>query len=89
VFITPQGFNNGLYVAQKSASGFIVREHNGVSHVAFDIHIVAQPLGSQGQRSPAGSEPRPSVPEAIGGFEVNLRLRQSLAFLDVTRYFGR
>jgi hypothetical protein len=52
VFITPQGDSNGLYVTQKSASGFIVREHNGVSNIAFDYRIVAQPLGSQSQRLP-------------------------------------
>jgi hypothetical protein len=55
VFITPQGDNNGLYVAQKTASGFIVREHNGASNIAFDYRIVAQPYGSPAQRLPAYS----------------------------------
>jgi hypothetical protein len=53
VFITPQGDSNGLYVAQKSATGFIVREHSGVSNIAFDYRIVAQPYGSSAQRLPA------------------------------------
>jgi len=52
VFITPQGDSNGLYIAQKSASGFVVREHNGVSNIAFDYRIVAQPYGSLAQRLP-------------------------------------
>jgi hypothetical protein len=54
VFITPQGDSNGfLYVAQKSASGFIVREHNGVSNIPFDYRVVAQPYGAPAQRLPA------------------------------------
>jgi len=52
VFITPQGDSNGLYVTQKSVRGFIVREHNGVSNIAFDYRIVAQPYGTLAQRMP-------------------------------------
>ncbi|MDQ6824302.1 MAG: hypothetical protein M3007_02430, partial [Candidatus Eremiobacteraeota bacterium] len=46
VFITPQGDTNGLYVTQKTAAGFVVREHNGVSNAWFDYRIVAQPYGA-------------------------------------------
>jgi hypothetical protein len=57
VFITPQGDSNGLYVTQKSALSFVVREHNGVSNIAFDYRIVAQPYGSPAQRLPAYASP--------------------------------
>jgi hypothetical protein len=47
VFITPQGETRGLYVTQKSASGFAVREAaGGRSSVAFDYRIVARSYGS-------------------------------------------
>jgi hypothetical protein len=50
VFITPQGDTAGLYVSQKSATGFLVREHGGQSNIAFDYRIVAEPFTSQGAR---------------------------------------
>lgn len=52
VFITPQGKTSGLYVTQKTPSGFAVREYNGTSSVAFDYRIVAKPYGSTAQRMP-------------------------------------
>jgi hypothetical protein len=58
VFLTPQGDNNGLYVAQKTNTGFFVREHNGASNIAFDYRIVAQPYGSASGRLPLYTEPR-------------------------------
>jgi hypothetical protein len=54
VFVTPQGDTSGLYITQKSVSGFAVREHNGQSNIAFDYRIVAEPYAAQGARlSPA------------------------------------
>ncbi len=61
VFLTAQGDSNGLYVAQKTADAFLVREHNEtsnfrerrVSNVIFDYRIVAQPYGSVTERLPA------------------------------------
>lgn len=50
VFITPQGDTAGLYVSQKTASGFTVREHGGQSSIAFDYRIVAEPYAAQGAR---------------------------------------
>jgi hypothetical protein len=50
VFITPQGDTAGLYVTQKSAAGFLVREHGGQSNIAFDYRIVAEPYTAQGGR---------------------------------------
>lgn len=61
VFLTPQGDTTGLYVAQKTADAFLVREHNETPHlrerrtanVIFDYRIVAQPYGPATQRLPA------------------------------------
>ncbi len=53
VFVTPQGKTSGLYVAQKSAAGFTVRENDAASNIAFDYRIVAQPYGPTSQRLPA------------------------------------
>jgi hypothetical protein len=60
VFLTPQGDSSGLYVAQKTADAFLVKEHNtattvrerGASNVVFDYRIVAQPYGPAMQRLP-------------------------------------
>jgi hypothetical protein len=54
VFITPQGDNRGLYVTQRSASGFAVRESQaGRSTLAFDYRIVAKPFDANADRLPA------------------------------------
>ena len=50
VFLTPQGDTPGLYVTQKTATGFIVREHGAHSNIVFDYRIVAAPFASQGAR---------------------------------------
>jgi hypothetical protein len=53
VFITPQGESNGLYVTEKTRSGFAVRENaGGRSTIAFDYRIVATPFGSTAARLP-------------------------------------
>jgi hypothetical protein len=45
VFITADGPSKGLYVAQKTNSGFIVRENpGGSSTLVFDYRIVANPI---------------------------------------------
>jgi hypothetical protein len=55
VFITPDGDTpHGLFVAAKTATGFIVREAQaGRSTVSFDYRIVATALGQTGQRMAA------------------------------------
>lgn len=53
VFLTPQGDSNGLYVTEKTPAGFVVREHNGRSSIAFDYRIVANPYASSEPRLPA------------------------------------
>jgi hypothetical protein len=51
VFLTPDGDCNGLYVAQKNASGFAVRElRGGRSTLAFDYRIIARQYGHAGDR---------------------------------------
>lgn len=53
VFITPEGDNRGLYVTQKTSSGFAVREsQSGHSSLVFDYRIVAKPMDAQLQRLP-------------------------------------
>jgi hypothetical protein len=53
VFITPEGDSRGLYVAQKSAQGFAVRENmGGHSTLAFSYRIVAKPYGISRGRLP-------------------------------------
>jgi hypothetical protein len=51
VFLTPDGDSKGLYVEQKTAAGFVVREQQGGrSAVAFEYRIVAKPLRLHGER---------------------------------------
>ena len=51
VFPVPNGDCKGLYVAQKTATGFVVRElGGGQSNVLFDYRIVARRLGYENVR---------------------------------------
>jgi len=51
VFLTPNGDSKGLYVSQKSATSFEVREQGGgSSNVAFDYRIVAKRAGYENVR---------------------------------------
>jgi hypothetical protein len=59
VFITPEGDNRGLFVIDKSAAGFDVREsQDGRSNIAFAYRIVATPFGVRDERLPLMSEVR-------------------------------
>jgi hypothetical protein len=61
VFVTPNGDTHGLYVAQKLANGFIVRESmRGRGNVDFDYRVVATALGHSGERM--GVTPLPQMP---------------------------
>ena len=52
VFLTPEGDCNGLYIAQKNASSFVVRElHAGHASLAFDYRIVARQYGHSSDRA--------------------------------------
>jgi len=51
VMLTPDGDTRGLFVASKSATGFVVREvQGGRSNLSFDYHIYATSLGQAGER---------------------------------------
>jgi hypothetical protein len=53
VFLTPEGDNRGLYVTQRTASGFTVREaQGGASTLGFMYRIVAKPYGVNAARLP-------------------------------------
>jgi hypothetical protein len=56
VFLTPQGDNRGLYIAQKTASSFVVREsQGGRSTLAFDYRVVAKQYGHAADRASIAS----------------------------------
>jgi hypothetical protein len=51
IFLTPNGDSKGLYVINKTAASFEVRESGGgVSSLKFDYKIVAKRRGYEGQR---------------------------------------
>lgn len=51
IFLTPDGDCKGLYVAQKTATSFVVRElGGGTSNVAFDYRIMAKRKGYENIR---------------------------------------
>jgi hypothetical protein len=51
VFLTPNGDCKGLYVAQKSAGSFVVKElGGGTSNIAFDYRIMAKRKGFESIR---------------------------------------
>jgi hypothetical protein len=51
VFVTPEGDCHDLFVTQKTAVGFVVREmRGGRSTLPFQYRIVAKPLGENGGR---------------------------------------
>jgi len=56
VFLTPYGDNRGLYIASRSAAGFVVKEaQQGRASIAFDYRIVARPAGAHLARLPRAS----------------------------------
>jgi hypothetical protein len=76
VFVTPEGDCKGLYVTQKSPTGFVVRElQAGRSSLAFEYRIVAKPLGENGTRlALAPPEPR----RADDGFTAGAASRRAM-----------
>ena len=51
VFLTPGGDSEGLYVTNKTAQGFEVREqHGGHSNIDFDYRIMAKRVGHENER---------------------------------------
>ena len=60
VLLTPEGDSRGLYVAQRSATGFVVREMmGGRSNSPFAYRIVARPYGERAARLPYVTLPTP------------------------------
>ena len=58
VMLTPEGDCRGLYVAQRTSAGFIVRElQSGRSSIPFTYRIVAKPFGDDSARLPSSSLP--------------------------------
>ena len=67
VVITPEGDSNGLYVTNKTAVGFEVRENRGGrSTLGFSYRIVARPFGEHAERLRLITVTRPgmSLPES-------------------------
>ena len=72
VFIQLEGDCNGVYVTQKSAQGFLVKElQNGNSNVSFSWHIVANRKDEVGKTLAENSKNAdlrfPNAPKAIFG----------------------
>ena len=70
VFLTPAGDCDGLYIANRTATSFEVRElKSGTSSVQFDYRIVAHRKGFDTARLPdvtsklMGKQVRPTVPQ--------------------------
>ena len=62
VFVTPEGDTNGVYISQKTGSGFDVRENRGGrSTVSFQYRIVAKPYGVNGARLPMVQTHQPRI----------------------------
>ncbi len=77
VFLTPNGDTRGLYVATKTANGFIVREsQGGRSSVSFDYRILATAAGGAGKRfGVAREDAEPHAPAAVIPAPSKLSLR--------------
>ena len=76
VFITPEGDSRGLYVTQKTAQGFVVRENlGGHSSLAFSYRIVAKPLGTQERRLPMVTIPKLQRPLVLHRTQMQPRVR--------------
>lgn len=73
VTVTPEGDCNGLFVTQRTSSGFVVRElHGGRSSVDFAYRIVAHRYGIATTRLPLVPERRiPPPSKHIGGSRFN------------------
>ncbi|MEO6991303.1 MAG: hypothetical protein ABI346_02500 [Candidatus Baltobacteraceae bacterium] len=52
VFVTPEGQTRGLYVAQRTDGGFVVRDADANANVPFAYRVVARPYGIRAPRLP-------------------------------------
>lgn len=80
VFITPEGDNRGLYVAQKLPTGFMVREsQGGHSTLAFGYRIVAKPVDITA----------PRFPDAQSAGRLGRAINPNIGNLVHPSYYGR
>jgi hypothetical protein len=60
VFVSPEGPSRGVYVTQKSQTGFTVTENpDGQATIPFSYRIVAKPYGVTAARLPMIDDPKP------------------------------
>ena len=60
VFVSPEGPSRGVYVTEKSQTGFTVMENpGGQSTIPFSYRIVAKPYGVTAARLPMIEDPKP------------------------------
>jgi hypothetical protein len=82
VFITPEGDTRGVYVAQKSMTGFTVRENQGGrSTTSFSYRIVASQYGQENRRmalQPDSMIQRPTHGGHLAVSRTQLELRKLL-----------
>jgi hypothetical protein len=74
VFLTPSGECEGLYVANRTATSFEVRElKQGTSNVSFDYRIVAHRKGLESARMPELSlgTAKPAPAQSVGNRQVS------------------
>jgi hypothetical protein len=69
VFTSPEGDCNGLFISERSGSGFVVRElRGGHSTLSFGYRIVAKPFGDHSSRLPmisVRSQAMPNITRAV------------------------
>jgi hypothetical protein len=72
VFITPYGDSQGLYVMDRNANGFQVREQGGgTSSIRFSYRVVAKRRNVAARRFQKVAPPkRPKIPKALGVPEI-------------------
>lgn len=82
VFLTPYGDNRGLFVASRTAAGFVVKEaQGGRSTLSFDYRIVGRPYGAREARLPhmasvrsAAAFSKPPLARGSGALPLNVRM---------------
>jgi len=78
VFVTPLGDCNSLYVTNKTATSFEVRElGNGTANIGFDYRIVAKRLGFEDLRLEPLDQPDTEVPGPGGRPNASVPIEES------------
>jgi hypothetical protein len=80
IFLTPNGDSKGLYVAEKQAGYFVVREQNGgQSNIAFDYRIVAKRKGYEDVRLSPVTDDTAALGEEVAGESLEAELERLAA----------